>query len=62
MDFPIHIDWLGPLSISGASGVIFSFLLHLSMKFMSANSIAPDEMPHSLASHLGLHFLPMSHK
>ena len=32
------------------------------MKFMSANSIAPDEMLHSLASNLGQHFLPMSHK
>ena len=35
----------------------FSFLLHFSMKFVSANRIAPDAV-----SHLGLFRLPMSHK
>ena len=29
---------------------------------MHANSGDPDQMPHSVASDLGLHFLPMSHK
>ena len=32
------------------------------MKFMPANRIAPDGMPHFAASHLGLFCLPMSHK
>ena len=32
------------------------------MKFLKANSIAPDETPHSAVSHLGLYCLPMSHK
>ena len=38
------------------SGSEFSFLFHFSMKFMSANRIAPDE-----TSHLGLFCLPMFH-
>ena len=29
---------------------------------MQANSGDPDQMPHSVASDLGLHYLPMSHK
>ena len=29
---------------------------------LQANSGDPDQMPHSLASDLGLHYLPMSHK
>ena len=32
------------------------------MKFMSANRIAPDGRPRSVASHLGIFCLPMSHK
>ena len=29
---------------------------------MQANSGDPDQTPHSVASNLGLHYLPMSHK
>ena len=29
---------------------------------MQANSGGPDQMPHSVASDLSLHYLPMSHK
>ena len=29
---------------------------------MQANSGDPDQMPHSVAPDLGLHYLPMSHK
>ena len=29
---------------------------------MQANSGDPDQMPHSVVSDLGLHYLPMSHK
>ena len=32
------------------------------MKFMSANRIAPDGIPHFAGSYLGLFCLPMSHK
>ena len=45
-----------------ALGVIFIFLLNVSLKFFSANRIAPDGTPHSAASHLGLFYLPRSHK
>ena len=63
MDFPIIIIWVSPLSFLEALGVIFFiFLLHVSLKFFSANRIAPDGTPHSAASHLGLFYLPRSHK
>ena len=40
----------------------FYFLSDFWMKFLCANSIAPDGTPRSAASHLGLFCLPMSHK
>ena len=40
----------------------FYFLSRLSTNFFYANRIAPDGMPHSAASHLGLYCLPMSYK
>ena len=40
----------------------FYFLSHFSMKFLCANRIAPVGTPRSVASHLGLYCLPMSHK
>ena len=40
----------------------FYFLFNFSMKFLSANRIAPDGTPCSAASHLGLYCLPMSNK
>ena len=40
----------------------FYFLSDFSMKFLSANRIAPDGTPRSAASHLGLCCLPMCHK
>ena len=39
----------------------FYFLSRFSMKFLCAHRIAPDGMPCSAASHLGLFCLPMSH-
>ena len=50
------------LSLLGVFGVIYYFLSNFSMKFLWANRIAPDGMPCSAASHLGLCCLPMSHK
>ena len=40
----------------------FPFLFYFSIKFMSANRIAPDGTPRFAASHLELFCLPMSHK
>ena len=34
--------------------MLFSFLFHFSMKFVSANRIAPDRRPRFAASNLGL--------
>ena len=39
-----------------------SFVFHFSMKFMSANRIAPDGTPRFAASRLGLFCSHMSHK
>ena len=39
----------------------FYFLSHISMKFLCAKRIAPDGTLRSVASHLGLYCLPMSH-
>ena len=63
MDFPILIKWTSPLTfIFRGSGSDFSFLFQFSMKFMSANKIAPYGKLRFAASHLGLFCLPMSHK
>ena len=43
-------------------GGIFPVLFKFSLKLMQANSEEPDQTPHSLASDLVLHYLPMSHK
>ena len=40
----------------------FKFLTNFFMKFLLANRIAPDGAPLSAVSHLGLFYLPMSHK
>ena len=63
MDFPILINWASPLSFLGASiRRDFSFSFHLLIKCMKASRISPDGMLHFAASHLGLFYLPMSHK
>ena len=62
MDSPIIINCVRPLSFLGVLGVIFNVLSHFSMNYFCANRIAPDGTPRSVASHLGLCCLPMSHK
>ena len=42
-------------------GGIFIFIQVL-IEIMQPNSGDPDQTPHSVASDLGLHYLPMSHK
>ena len=51
----VHYDFRGIRSD-------FESLFHFLMKFLCTNRIAPDGMPRSEASHLGLFCLPMSHK
>ena len=53
---------MSPFSVLAASGVIFLFLFHFSIKIMSANRIAPDWTPRVAASHLGVFCWHMSHK
>ena len=57
---PYHFDE----SISILRGIRsnFSIILHVLMRIMSANRLAPDETPRYAASHLGLFCLPMSQK
>ena len=57
---PYHLD--EHAFISRVIGSDFSTLFHFSMKFVSANRIAPDGTPRFAASHLGLFCLSMSHK
>ena len=40
----------------------FFIFIQILIEIMQANSGDPDQTPRSLASDLGLHFLPMSHK
>ena len=51
-------------SISNRKGMFISLLLHvpcfIEIPVFNANSVDPDQMPHSMASDLGLHCLPMS--
>ena len=49
--------------ISNSRGIWFvfsvlSFIIEIHV--LNANSVDPDQMPHSVASDLGLHCLPMS--
>ena len=53
MDFPILmilIIWMSPRLFWGIESN-FAFLFHFLMKIMSANRIAPDGTPRSMASH-----------
>ena len=59
--FPILINWTSPFPILGLLGGVCSFLFVL--KYTSVSNIGePNQTPHSAASELGLHCLPMSHK
>ena len=45
--------------ILGVLGLFFTFILFLT-EYPVSISVAPDKMPHYVASDLGLHCLPMS--
>ena len=49
-------------STFNSRGIRSYFFFHFSKKFVLANRIATDGMPHFAASHLGLFCLPLSHK
>ena len=52
---PYHLD--ESISVLRVVGWYFSFLFNFFKKYAD-----PDQTPHSAASDLGLHCLPMSHK
>ena len=57
MDLPPLIRRTSPFSILGVLGGTFFFI-----QILIEHSGDPDQAPHSVASDLGLHCLPMSHK
>ena len=70
MEFPSAINWRSPFVSRDVRLYFFIFIQILIENYASkqwrprseAKSADPDQMPHSLASDLGLHYLPMSHK
>ena len=42
--------------------MVFFIFIQILRDILQANSGDPDQMPHSAASGLGLHYLPTSHK
>ena len=50
----------GLFPILGVSSLFPRLLLIIETSVLNANSVDPDQMPHSAASDLGLHCLPMS--
>ena len=54
------IIWAVPFSVQRVSGLLFLLLLLVENSAFNANSADPDQTPHSVASDLGLHCLPMS--
>ena len=60
MDSSTSMLLMGPFPVEGVSG--WFLLLQYSREILgvNANSIDPDQTPHSVASYLGLRCLPMS--
>ena len=42
--------------------MVFFIFIQVLIENLQAKSGDPDQTPHSVASDLGLHYLPMSHK
>ena len=59
VDSSTVICWTSPFVILGVSGLFVTFIL-LFMENPVSNSVDPDQMPHYVASDLGLHCLPMT--
>ena len=63
MDFPAVINWTSPFLFKGLLGGIFSIFIQILLEqSVSTNSGDPDQTPRYVASGLGLHCLPTSHK
>ena len=60
MDYSTSTLWTGPFPVCGVSGWFLYSSCNVETSEFNANSADPDQMPHSVASDLGLHCLPMS--
>ena len=54
------VCWVSPFVILGVSGLFCCFYSTIDGKSCKANNVDHDQMPHYVASDLGLHCLPMS--
>ena len=54
----IVICWTSSFVILGVSDLFCHFYSIFDEKIMLANNVDPDQMPHNVASDLGLHCLP----
>ena len=60
MDYSTSTLWTGPFPVCGVSGWFLYSLCNVENSDFKVNSVDPDQTPHSAASDLGLHCLPMS--
>ena len=61
MEFPTVINWNSPFLFKGVLNGIFHFYSNFN-RTSCKQIVETDQMPHSAASDLGLHYLPMSYK
>ena len=59
MDSATSTLWTGPFSIEWKYGWISLLPCFIEFPFFNANSVDPDQTPHSVAFELGLHCLLM---
>ena len=60
VDSSTAICWMCPFLILGVLGLFCHFYSIFDGKILLANNVDPDQMPHYVASDLGLHCLPMT--
>ena len=62
VDFSIVICWTSPFVILGVLGLFYclSSIVLWKILLLLANNVDPDQMPHYVASDLGLHCLPLT--
>ena len=60
VDSSTVICWMSPFGHFRGVGCIVSLLFYLRWKILLANIVAPNQTPHSVASELELHCLPMT--
>ena len=60
IDSSTAICWTSPFVILGMSYLFCRFYPVFDAKILLANNVDPDQMPHYVASDLGLHCLPIT--